>query len=248
MTILDIDLDFFVTPIKHWGATEERLDADEFKVEDAASAIEFLEKQCRMPIGPGIPGAVFENHDELFDYGLANWHEPVHLIHVDAHADIGGGFTPCWHYVTTEFAHQDSRGRRFPKRGSEFLNCGNFIVFLAGCGLLKEITFVSHPNWSDDYNPIYMKGFDPSSEAIQLKRFDAEAVADAGITKPLYLIPHEVEDAIPMRRIPREEFQLEMVPDAVVLTRSPGYTPSSADALFDEIARRIKMGKTSRHS
>jgi hypothetical protein len=242
MTILDIDLDFFVTPIKHWGATKDRLDEDEFSVEDTASAIEFLERQCRMPVGPGIPGAVFENHDDLFDYGVANWNEPVHLIHVDAHADIGGGLTSCWHYVTTEYTHQDPKMRRFPKRGSKYLNCGNFIVFMAGCGLLKEITFVSHPSWSDDYNPIYMKGFDPSSEAIQLKRFDAKAIANAGITEPLYWIQHEVEDVIPIRRIPRQVFQLDTVPDAVVLTRSPSYTPSSADVLFEEIGRRIKNG------
>lgn len=239
MTVLDIDLDFFVTPIKHWGSSDERRDEDDCRVEDTADAIAYLESHCKMPTDSPSPGATFENHDELFDYGIANWTEPVHLIHIDAHADIGGGLTSCWHYVSTEYTHLNPRQRRMPKRGMKFLNCGNFIVFLAGCGLLKEITFVSHPDWTDDYNAIYMKGFDPSSEALQLKQFDAQDIKDAGFV-PLYNVKHEVEEAIPMRRVSREKFQSVAIPDSVVLTRSPGYTPKSADALFDEIARHIK--------
>lgn len=239
MTVLDIDLDFFVTPIKHMVDGDTRLDGDRYSVEDADSAMEFLHSRCGLPRTDVLPGAIFEHHEELFDHAIARWTEPVHLIHVDAHADIGGGFTRCWDYVCTGFTHLSPERRRFPTRGLSGLNCGNFIVFLAGCGLLEKVTFVSHPDWIDDYNPIYMKNFDPDSGFIQLKRFTREDVDDALTGSPLYSYPHETEAAIPLVRIPRDNFTVDGAVSEVFLTRSPGYTPPDADLLFDRIAKHI---------
>ena len=111
---------------------------------------------------------------------------------------------------------------------------------MAGVVLLELVTFVSHPDWSDDYNPIYMKDFNPASGALQLKRFSAEVVSNAGLT-PLYNLPHEVEQSIPFVQVSRHDFHSDISPDKVVLTRSPGYTPASADSLFDAISKRIQQ-------
>jgi len=164
----------------------------------------------------------------------------VQLIHLDSHADIGGGFSAAWRYVATEYLHLDKDARKKPQKGHNFLNAGNFIVFLAACGLLHEVTFVSPPHWHDDYGAIYMRHFDPNSEELQLKRFDARAIDAAGVFARLSEIPHQTEDPIPFRRIPRPDFRLREVPDLMVITRSPGYTPKSADRLYDEISKYIE--------
>jgi hypothetical protein len=237
-TALDIDVDFFVTPIKHWGESDERLPEQEFFSDSVTTVLSFLSEKCGVSSKAQIPGACFEHHDELFDYAINHFKEPVHLIHVDAHADIGGGLSSCWYYVCTEYLHLSPEMRQKPRRGNKFLNEGNFVVFLAACGMLSRVTFVSHPEWHDDYNAIHMKDFDPLSEALQLKRYSANVVAAAGIA-PLGNSPHDVEPEVPFRRIPGAKFSLVAPPDFMFVTRSPGYTPRSADALYAEIARLI---------
>jgi hypothetical protein len=232
--VLDIDLDFFVSPIKNWHASADRLPEEDYSVD--ANAKSFFEWQCRFNRDTRIPGACFEEHDELFDFGIANFRTPIHLIHVDAHADIGGGFSAGWHYVGTEYLHLDEPARKHPQRGPNALNAGNFIIFLAACRLLREVTFVSHVNWHDDYGSAYMQHFDPHSEALQLKRFDPGALQ--GVLG-LQHVPHQNEAPIPFRRTSRADFQLRAIPDLMFLTRSPGYTPQSADTLYDDIAEYI---------
>lgn len=240
ITVLDIDLDFFVTPIKYWGTSNNRIPEGNATTESIEEAVNYLETHCLLQTGK-TRGAIFEHHDELFDYALEQFTEPIHLIHLDAHADIGGGLTTCWEYVCTEYTHLSSSMRRFPKRGNKYLNCGNFLVFLAGTGLLKRVTFVSHPDWINDYNGVYMKEFDTDSGAIQLKRFSKQVIKDDDFCTPLYALPHEVEPSIPFVRVSRHDFHSEIAPDRVVLTRSPGYTPASADLLFDALSERIQQ-------
>lgn len=239
ITILDVDLDFFVTPIKNWGSSNNRIPEGKATTENIKEAINYLENHCLLNTEK-TPGAIFENHDELFDYALEQFTEPVHLIHLDAHADIGGGLTTCWKYVCTEYTHLSLPQRYHPKRGHQYLNCGNFIVFLAGIGLLERVTFVSHPDWQDDYNSIYMKDFDPDSNALQLKRFSADDVNKSLYTSLLEL-PYEREQEVPFIRVSRHDFYNAVPPDQFVLTRSPGFTPVSADSLFDALSKKIQL-------
>lgn len=239
MTVLDIDLDFFTTPIVYEVSAKKRVTKKGAATEPIEDALIYLRDHCKLPITNKTLGASFEHHDEVFNYALRHFTEPVHLIHVDAHADIGGGFTTCWDYVTTEYAHLPLAQRRMPKRGKNRMNCGNFIVFLAACGLLERVTFVSHPDWSDDYNPIYMKDCDPGSNALQIKKVLKSVMEESGMMKPFCELPHEVEPAIPFTRISREDFYAESPPDMLLVTRSPEYTPESADALYDAIVQTI---------
>lgn len=239
-TILDIDLDFFVSPIYHGTSTDNRIPNSDATVDSIEVALEYLEAHCGLPKNQTLPGAYFENHDELFDAIVTHIDEPIHLIHVDAHADIGGGFTKCWQYMFCEYAHLAKAGRRYPKRGANFLNCGNVVAFLAFAGLVEKVTFVSHQDWTDDYQPLYMEHFDPNSSALQLKRFSAKAIENAGFLTPLYQIEHELEPSIPLIRVGRENFYIENPPDALFVTRSPGYTPESADILYDVLIGHIE--------
>src|SRR5258708_2188109 len=101
--LLDVDLDFFVSPIKNWDASADRLSDGDYSVDP--DAMSFFERQCGFNPKTRIRGACFEEHDELFEFAIENFRAPAHLIHVDAHADIGGGLSTAWRYVATEYLH-----------------------------------------------------------------------------------------------------------------------------------------------
>jgi hypothetical protein len=239
-TILDIDLDFFTSPIKNWGSLEERVPEEGASVETVDATLDYLVSHCCFPDSGRLPGAKFEHHDEVFDFAIKHWRSPVHLIHFDAHADIGGGLSSGWRYVLTDYLHLSAEDRRKPKRGEKYLNCGNFIVFLAACGLIERVTFVSHPNWCNDYGSFYMRDFDSEARALQMKRYTAKSVDDASVSTDMWNIPHELEPCIPFERVTKADFRLQSPPDMLLLTRSPGFTPASADVLFDVLVERIE--------
>lgn len=245
-TVLDIDLDFFVDSIAHgasadkrlpeWGYSAETGRVEGYFTDTIEEALAYLETHCLLPQRNKTPGAIFEHHDELFDFAVAHFTEPVHLIHVDAHADMGGDLNSSWEYHSTQYMHLPLHERRTPTRGNNYLNCGNFLVFLAACGLLEKVTFVTHPKWQIDYDCLYLKDFSSASGALQLKRFPPNTVRDANF----HTVPHEKEDEIPFIQVSREDFFSIVQPDTVFLTRSPCFTPASADSIYDAIAQRIQ--------
>jgi hypothetical protein len=91
--ILDLDLDFFVRGVAHWRAQDAaRLDAEEYPPWTVRESVDFLRSRCGLT-GP-LPGAVVENHGELF----FRWRDaidagklapPFHVTHVDGHAFRG---------------------------------------------------------------------------------------------------------------------------------------------------------------
>ncbi len=62
--ILDIDLDFFVTPVVHWPPDDERPSSEDYSVWPIAEAIEFLRE--KFGLAGRLPGFLTENHGELF--------------------------------------------------------------------------------------------------------------------------------------------------------------------------------------
>lgn len=239
MTVLDIDLDFFTSPIvidsmgerttKRRGKTAESID----------SVLGYLQSQCLVPTSGKTPGACFEHHDEVFDFALKHFTEPVHLIHVDAHSDIGGGMPMCWQYVFGEYLHHNGEERHSPKRGPKGLNCGNFIVFLAACGLLERVTFVTRDDWRCDYSCIYMDSFQIESGNLQLKRFAKQDFDRIGTSAQLWDLPHTVESLIPFEEVSRNEFISDGPPDMMLVTKSPQYTPACSDGLYDALVSLI---------
>ncbi len=214
---------------KRRGKTTESID----------DAFAYLQSHCKVSTDGKTPGACFEHHDEVFDFALTHFTEPVHLIHVDAHSDIGGGMPSCWQYVFGEYLHLDHGKRRTPKRGPKGLNCGNFIVFLAASGLLERVTFVTRKDWRNDYSCIYMECFDVESCNLQLKTFNKQDFSRIGISAELWDLPHTVEPVVPFEEVSRPEFISDGSPDMLLVTRSPQYTPACSDALYDALVGLI---------
>lgn len=239
MTVLDIDLDFFTSPIvidsmgqkakKRRGKTAESID----------DAFAYLQTHCKVSTGEKTPGACFVHHDEVFDFALRYFTEPVHLIHVDAHSDIGGGMPRYWQYVFGEYLHLNGRERHSPKRGQKGLNCGNFIIFLVACGLLERVTFVAREDWRCDYSCIYMESFQLESGNLQLKRFAKQDFSRIGISAQLWDLPHTVEPLVPFKEVSRRDFISDGPPDLLLVTKSPEYTPACSDALYDALVSLI---------
>lgn len=82
MTVLDIDLDFFTTPIVYEVSSKKRVTKKGATTEPIQDALNYLEHHCKLPITGKTPGANFEHHDEMFNYALRNFTEPVHLTKV----------------------------------------------------------------------------------------------------------------------------------------------------------------------
>jgi hypothetical protein len=241
--ILDIDLDVFVSPISCFH-TEDRLPDDEHEVWSEEQVQALLENTCCLDRSNPKTGLVFEEHDELFD-GIKrlvqqdNFEVPVDLVHVDAHADLACGQGLAMHYVATDLMHQPIDRRLDPVRGGRGLNRGTVLLFLGACGWLQSLTYVHHPADGRDLPELFLD-YDPDIEQFffQIPRCSPEVYrrwASMGIQnwdalKADCINPPEVR--VPLRVLPIGELTPARY-DFVTLTRSPGFTPRKADALFE---------------
>jgi len=177
----------------------------------------------------------------MFDYFRTHADEgtKVDVIHVDAHSDIGGGlFSGCWHYVLTEYLYLSHQQRLFPRRGTRALNCGNFLVFMAACGWINRITFVQPDGWSDDLNGMYLKDFGADPFCLQLRRYRPEDVAE---TFDLHGLAYEVDVEVPVEYRKWYKMTPDRLPDMIFVTRSPNFTPETADPLFERLSALIDV-------
>lgn len=245
MRVLDLDLDFFVSPIENWKSGKDRLSEDEFSVEPLDSIRAFLEKTCHLDRHHPTPGRLLEEHVEAFEVlrelsKSSGGPASIDLDHVDAHSDLDGGMTSTWSYLFTKYLHlpNDERAKRATADGR--MNSGNFLVFAAACGWLRHLSFIHPPEWKDDIMHYYVKDFYYRSGYIQLRRIHKADLDAAGIMAPIEKVAHQMEPPIPFTVLPRAHFAPKAPYDFVLLTRSPGFTPKSADAAYDMIAEYLK--------
>jgi len=92
MTILDIDLDVFVSPAVHCrNDTDPRPSDTDFTVDHESSVSTFLVQQCL--VKRDVPGVAFEHHVEVLDkiseaIQKQQLVPPFYWVHVDAHDDF----------------------------------------------------------------------------------------------------------------------------------------------------------------
>lgn len=242
MRILDIDLDFFVSPIARGVSGSERLPEDEYALHDESSIRSFLETRCGLSTSSKVPGKFFVHHDEVFEFirdtssGM-----PIDLVHVDAHSDTDGGLENAWLYLGADYLHKPLSERLFPERGIRKLNCGNFIIFLAACGLLERVSFVFPAEWEDDWQDCHFRGMNPYNGFIELRKFTMEDYKSHALSMRIDSIPHEKMDPVPISVCNEEEFEASSPFDLVLVTQSPNFTPKSADRGLDIIAEYLAL-------
>ncbi len=237
--VLDLDLDFFVFPTAHFRSGRLRLPEPQYSCSRPEEVERFLEQQCGLSKSRKIPGRLCVDHDEAFD----TWKEwiakgeieaPFDVDHVDAHADLGLGDS-SWVYLLTEILALPVEERGQPKRGSGGLNFGSYLAFALANRWIRSLNYVYGPDtplldgFPSDIHTIFFRDEDWKNNPIELPHY-SEAQMNA-ILMCQKQDPLDREPPIPNCYVAGTEFQRSGFTH-MILARSPGYTPSTADSLI----------------
>lgn len=233
MKVLDIDLDYFLNDIAlHRTDSGNRL-SSEYVPWGESEVRSFLELKCGLSLHRKLKGKIIRHHDESFNI----WRD-MHLndeinnglevTHIDAHADLGLGDSG-WVEIMTDLLHKDVDDRVYPKK----ISCGNYLAYAIACRWIKKLTYVTHPEWSDycDIPWLLMKGFEDSSGAIQLKKYEKGTVPDVMNIKKIQ--PLSLEPEVPFNIVSNTDYKTSEQYEYLIIAQSPGYTPKSSDSLLE---------------
>lgn len=239
--ILDLDLDFFVSPTEHWKNGSNRLPESRFSCSSPKEVESFLERQCGLCKDRKIPGRFCVDHDEAFD----TWREwiasgfveaPFDVDHVDAHADMGLG-DPSWTYLLTDLLALPLGQRDTPKRGWEGLNSGSYLAFALANRWIRSLTYVyvsdapMHEGFPSDIHTIFFREENWKHGPIELPHYSKEQIDRILTVLSQNPEPLSREPAVPNTYIAGTQFERRGFTH-MILAQSPGYTPASADALI----------------
>ena len=233
------------------AAPDRRLSEDRAQPWEENEVRRFLEEQCGLDRARPTRGRAFTEHDELFVHlrgEIENGRLPTSLgfVHADAHADLGIQ-TPSFSFVLSEWLARPLNERRFPPTtGGHRLANWSWLLYALACGWIRNLTYVHHPAIDGDDIPIGLLGGDDpelegrrlSEDFVWLRQLPREFMTDP-IRRAYEYIAVRDEARIPFRRIRVDRFRAEGPFDRVYITRSPSYTPASADGLFDLIRTYI---------
>ncbi|RKX26455.1 MAG: hypothetical protein DRP45_03460 [Candidatus Zixiibacteriota bacterium] len=244
--VLDLDLDCFVKGIAICRSDEcDRLDDSGYPPWSDNDFRHFLESQCGLCKSKRKPGRIFEHHWDTYSFwqkliSSGRLRAPFEVIHVDAHSDLDYG-EYSWEYLTTKYLAKPPEERRLvvtPRNG--LITTGNWFAIANRwiCGL----TFVHHRTWPDhpdnnDLPDYYFKDYDKSSGIIKMPHLDPEQPNDAEIEN--WPIIH-YEPEIPFCKMSVNDYAERRSFDFVSLSKSPPFTPASADRLVEIFREYIR--------
>lgn len=236
MRILNLDLDFFVSPIAYNREDSfERLPDDEYSIWDAKTLRCFLENQCKLDKKNPTRGRIVTFHKEVFFL----WKEliearvldnPFQLWHIDAHDDLGGDIGDdglkeiCTEILTLPY---------YKRAVSTFskLTSGNYLTYAFACRWISKFTFVKHP---EDIEP-FIDIFSTDKKCIELKGWTSKDWST--------LPPDIVDPKVPFSMSEKNIFLFPYAFDWVFVSRSPSFTPQKADKLLEIIEAYIETRK-----
>lgn len=241
--VLDIDLDFFVENVVYWPDNDTRPDPEEHPVWSETAALRFLREQCGLQ--QRLPGFITENHGDLFSLwrsaiAAGTLTPPFHVTHVDAHADLGLG-DAGYVYLLDKMLLLPVEDRTKPPRTSSGLTDGNHLAYAIACRWIAELDYVFCPGGGSDELSVVMQDHDPKARFVQLSPMTLHERAQFGV-RGSPVIVDEPEPAVPYRSVRAEDFVADGAFDFICLTRSPPYTPATADRLFDVIREEFIEG------
>jgi hypothetical protein len=244
MRILDIDLDIFLDNIKLDARTGFRPSDSELKPWLPSEVRLVLEQKWGLSKANRVPGAVFSEHDELFNhlrhgFDTDLFESPIDLIHADAHADVGlaGMNGTAFHFVTTQWLAKPPQERIYPPTtgGNRIFN-GSWLLYAMACRWIRSLTYVHHPK-------LRKKNIDFPIGLIENEKLNDMVIqlnlVEDGGDRYKHSKVVSAEPPIPFRFASVLEFVAESSFDRVYLTHSPGYVPPAADALLEVISEYI---------
>ena len=239
--VLDIDLDFFLDNIMHMPQNDQRLSPRAFKPWTRTKVRAFLETQCGLSRSLKIPGRFIRNHDAAFDYWrelLANHPTsfPIHVTHVDAHADLGLG-DASWVHLMTSVLHKPVGERPNAERGAHKLSLGSYLAYAVACRWVGHIDYVHPEGGGDDMAPWLFRDFTAKSGVIEMRAFSPIDIKrgelSSGMKKHLMsLTPVSIEPPVNFHSVQHNIWKAGHTFDYALLCQSPQYTPRTSDNLI----------------
>ena len=231
INVLDIDIDLFVDPRPRNARPDERLDDEHFCTWDSAHAGRYIRTITGLPCNERLPGQVFDTHEQLLP-ALSSLNSPVHLFHLDSHADLGIGMG-CYRFHSKFLAIPQAS--RIGALNEFSPREGDFLLYALACGFVKAIDYVTHPDvfcFEPDI-PIGMDVWEIPYSAghLVLRRFEGTHT-EYGERQGQW---HE-ERSIPLRMHNRDAVVGRIASfDQIFITRSPSYTPRACDILVEAL-------------
>lgn len=265
-TVLDLDLDYFVWPIALDRAEDApRLDPNEYTPKSEQDVRQFLEEKCGLSINHRLPGRRVVHHVNAF----TTWREwleesslaaPFHVVHVDAHADLGSGFmneSPL--FFETELLALPLEQRISTRMGSDAVNSGNYLTAAVANRWIAKLTYV----YPTDPTPIDSAKREEHAAIEKLRQFLSngsegesyprdlppycfkdgdpttrtirlEAYSEQDYRLGEWSKPIAVEPEVPFDWVKAEQFEFSEFTH-IVVAQSPSYTPHTADPLLEVI-------------
>jgi hypothetical protein len=240
--LLDIDLDFFLSDVKHGAAPDgHRAKPEDYWPDQESRVRDFMEQCCMLSKQRKVPGFLRSRHHEVFD-DLARLaqqspeHLPFELVHVDAHADLGLGNRVG--YVLCDLLSVPVE-RRAAQDVSQHICEGNWLLFAIANRWVRRLVYVHHPTTEgDDIHGLIWRR---DENAICLPRYDREEYDSycwAAGFQPKVI---EFEPPVPIEIVGGDAFKAKTAFDYVFLSRSPEYTPAESDNLIPIIGEYISF-------
>ena len=231
--VLNLDLDFFVSPIEQYRSDEDqRLPDDGYEVWDEDSLRTFLENQCGIISTNRTKGWIVKYHKEVFflwrqliEKGQIS--HPFELWHVDAHDDLGSGFMDQGFFdVITRLVFNPPSER--PDSDLSKLTSGNYLLFALACRWIKSLAIIRHP---EDNEQIPDNILSDDAKYIEIRGW-----IKGDTNSP----PDHVEPRIPFKDLQLTNFNHRTGFDYVFVSLSPSFTPPKADSLVGIIEDYIE--------
>ena len=222
MTILDIDLDFFLNDVCPLAEAGERPALEGHEPWEEARVRRFLEENCGLSAARPVPGRIFETHDLALDFwrdmmleGRLN--APFSVTHVDAHSDLGVGQTE---YVLSALLAlpPEKRADLDALRREGHLSEANYLLFALAFRWTDRLINVRTPRSLPDLPREILEG-----EGIRLSSFVSR----------LMEAKHGKEPLVPFIQYPDyARYQASAPFGFMSVAVSPRYAPKEADRLL----------------
>lgn len=208
---LDIDMDYFVSPINKSSVNGVRLHKDEYcKITDAHQFFDILKTKITIPNERHL----FTNHKKSYIYWWMKGIKVCILIHIDAHSDL-----------------YRNKQRDLRLLNDMDMNCDDYLWKAIRDDFINEIYWICPEN-SIDLNDVHLppKIINPQmiKEISVMDGFiniDFDIINRLGAQKTIQLHILSIDNLFPFSS------------DAVMMTMatSPEFIPSMADTLIDDI-------------
>jgi hypothetical protein len=145
--VLDLDLDFFVWPVKRDRPVRRRLPRSSWThLATPADVRFFLENRCHLNLDVKTRGRQITEHSQSLEVwrewlGARKLSHPFGVVHVDGHSDLGSGVNQSFQYID-ELLALPLEKRLNPRMGPKAINSGNYLLAVIANRWLTHLSYV----------------------------------------------------------------------------------------------------------